>query len=208
MHSTINISQRFTKTVFKKLILFTALASSTLLAKNINYDFEKTDLSKWNTYGKWEITTDNKEHCLSMLQRSAGRFNLCYTKDANFTDGNISVEFKANRGRIDQGGGVMWRVQDNDNYYVARFNPLEDNFRFYIVHDGIRSELASVDIKLSSGWHTMKIEQKGDIFKGYIDNKQELEDKNAQLKKAGGVGVWTKADAQTSFDNLKIETSR
>ncbi len=194
--------------MLKNFILITALASSSLLAQTINYDFEKTDLSKWESFGTWEITSDEKEHRASMTKRSSGSFNLCYNKDVNFTDGNITVEFKANKGRIDQGGGLMWRVQDNDNYYVARFNPLEDNFRFYIVHDGMRSELASADVKLSSGWHTMKIEQKGDSFKGYLDGKLQLEHKDSKLKKAGTVGVWTKADAQTSFDNLKIEMSR
>ena len=194
--------------MFKKIILITALASTVLLAKSTHYDFEKTDLSTWQTYGKWAITTDAKEHRASMLKRSAGSFNLCYTKDVHFNDGSITVEFKANDGRIDQGGGLMWRVQDNDNYYVARFNPLEDNFRFYIVHDGIRSELASADVKLSAGWHTMKIEQKGDSFKGYLDGKLHLSYKDTQLKKAGAVGIWTKADAQTSFDNLTIEMSK
>ena len=194
--------------MFKNLILITALASSALVAKSINYDFEKTDLSKWNSFGKWEITTNEKKYFASMVERSSGSFNLCYNKDVNFTDGNITVEFKSNDGHIDQGGGIMWRVQDNDNYYVARFNPLEDNFRFYIVHNGMRSELASAEVKLSSGWHTMKIEQKGDSFKGYLDDKLELEHKDSKLKKAGAVGVWTKADAQTSFDNLKIDMEK
>ena len=194
--------------MFKKFILAIALTSSVLLAENIHYDFEKTDLSKWYTYGKWEITTDGTEHRASMIQRSDGAFNLCYTKDIHFTDGDIVVAFRANTGHIDQGGGIMWRVQDNDNYYVARFNPLEDNFRFYIVHDGMRSELASADVKLSSGWHKMKIEQQGDSFKGYIDGKQYLEYKDAHLNKAGGVGVWTKADAHTFFDDLTITTDK
>jgi len=194
--------------MIKKLILVTALASSTLVAKNILYDFEKTDLKKWQTYGKWDITKDSKEHRVSMIDRSEGGFNLCYTKDVQFLDGKINIAFKANAGRIDQGGGIMWRVQDNDNYYVARFNPLEDNFRFYIVHDGMRSELASADVKLSKGWHTMTIEQKGDTFKGYLDDKPYLEYKDNRLNKVGSVGVWTKADAQTSFDDLKIDTTK
>ena len=194
--------------MIKKLILVSALASSSLVAKNIHYDFEKTDLTAWQTYGKWEITKEAKEHRVSMIDRSGGNFNLCYTKEVHFLDGKITVAFKANAGRIDQGGGIMWRVQDNDNYYVTRFNPLEDNFRFYIVHDGMRSELASADVKLSKGWHTMIIEQQGDTFKGYLDDKPYLEYKDTHLNKVGGVGVWTKADAQTSFDNLKIDTPK
>jgi len=194
--------------MLKKLILIITLLSSGLLAQTINYDFQEDNLTQWKTYGEWKITKENKEHTLSMVERSKGSFNLCYRKDIAFLDGNITLKFKANAGRIDQGGGIMWRVQDNDNYYVARFNPLEDNFRFYLVHDGIRSELSSADVKLSKGWHSMSIEQKGMSFKGYLDGKLYLEYQDRRLDKTGGVGIWTKADAQTSFDNLQIETTK
>jgi len=188
--------------MLKKLFITTTLLSVLLLAKSVVYDFDKDSIDKWSTYGTWKI----EEKTLSMKKRSDGGFNLCYTKDVEFKNGSITVKFRANAGRIDQGGGIMWRVQDNDNYYVARFNPLEDNFRFYIVHDGMRSELASADVRLSKGWHSMKIVQKDNKFIGYLDDKKYLEEKNSDLNKTGGVGVWTKADAQTSFDNLTIET--
>jgi len=190
--------------MIKQLILIIAIASSTLFAENMHYNFEKIDLTKWQTYGKWDIGKEGNKHSISMTNRSEGNFNFCYAKDVHFLNGKVNVAFNANAGSIDQGGGIMWRVQDNDNYYVARFNPLEDNFRFYIVHDGIRSELASADVKLSKGWHTMTIEQKGDTFKGYLDDKPYLEYKDTHLNKVGAVGVWTKSDAQTSFSNLSI----
>jgi len=192
--------------MFKKVFITTTLLSVLLLAKSTVYDFDKGSIDKWHTYGTWKIEQRQKGKSLSMKNRSDGGFNLCYTKDVTFHNGSITVKFKANAGRIDQGGGIMWRVQDNDNYYVARFNPLEDNFRFYIVHDGIRSELASADVRLSKGWHSMKIIQKDNKFIGYLDGKKYLEQSDAHLNKTGGVGVWTKADAQTSFDNLTIET--
>ncbi len=183
-----------------KRIIFSSLLVATLLySESIN--FKNRDLNRWSRYGTWKVTVDG----LSMVKRSDRDFNLCYSKDINFTDGNISVDFRANSGKIDQGGGIMWRVEDNNNYYVARFNPLEDNFRFYIVHNGIRTQLASADIKLASGWHNMKIEQREDIFKGYIDGKEYLKHKDSQIKRAGGVGLWTKADAKTSFKNFKID---
>ena len=194
--------------MFKALLILWLLCSTYNIADTIKYPFERMDQNKWVKVGEWKVSKFKDHGILELTKKSNQYFNLCFTKDLNFLNGTISVKFRANAGRIDQGGGLMWRVQDNDNYYVARFNPLEDNFRFYIVHDGIRSELASADVKLSSGWHTMKIEQKGDTFKGYIDGKQYLEHKDAHLKQAGGVGVWTKADAQTSFDDLKIDTSK
>ncbi len=137
---------------------------------------------------------------------NGGIFNLCYTREIGFKDGEISVKFKANSGRTDQGGGIMWRVQDDDNYYVARFNPLEDNFRFYIVKNGHRHELASADVRLSKGWHTMRIVQHGDRFEGYLDGKKLLSHTDSQLPKRGGAGLWTKADAATSFDDFRVVT--
>ena len=131
-------------------------------------------------------------------------FNLCYTNKVSFLDGTISVKFKARSGRIDQGGGIMWRVQDRNNYYVARFNPLEDNFRFYSVKNGVRRQIASADVKLSPGWHAMKIVQKGTHFEGYLDGKKLLEAENDSCKKSGGTGLWTKADAATSFDDFDV----
>jgi len=134
-----------------------------------------------------------------------GSFNLCYTDAVSFNDGQISVWFKANSGNIDQGGGIMWRVQDKDTYYVARFNPLEDNFRFYSVINGDRKELCSADVHLKKGWHLMKIIQKGSHFEGFLDGKKLLSCDNDVIKKSGGVGVWTKADAATSFDDFIVK---
>ncbi len=192
--------------MFKKSVILLSLLSSTVFAEIVDYDFEEGNLTAWQRNAQWEISEDKSSEVLSLIRESNGSaFNLCYTQDVNFTDGNISVLFRANKGKIDQGGGLMWRVQDNDNYYVARFNPLEDNFRFYIVEQGIRKEIASADVKLTGGWHSMKIIQKEEKFEGYLDEKKLLESEDKRLSQAGGVGVWTKADALTSFDNLVIE---
>ena len=191
--------------MLKEFILFTLLSTVTLIAKPIVYDFKTIDRTQWQQTGTWDLNQTDSKHPLSLLTRSKGDFNLCYTRSVSLLDSNLSVSFRANAGSIDQGGGLMWRVQDGENYYVARFNPLEDNFRFYIVHAGLRSQLASAEVKLSAGWHTMRIEQKGERLKGYLDNKLYLEHSDKQLAKAGGVGVWTKADAQTSFSALTIE---
>ena len=193
--------------MLKKIIFGMILISLTLLAQAITHDFEDENLSDWKTNANWMIDEDKSSMVLSLIQESnSSGFNLCYKSDVNFTDGVVSTLFRANKGKIDRGGGLMWRVQDNNNYYVARFNPLEDNFRFYIVQDAVRKEIASVDIKLTGGWHTMKIVQKDDKFEGYLDSKKMLVAKDSRLKKGGGVGVWTKADALTSFDDLVIES--
>ncbi len=135
-----------------------------------------------------------------------GTFNLCWTDQIKFQDGEIEVKFKANSGVEDQGGGVIWRVKDKDNYYISRYNPLENNFRIYYVKDGARRMLASARIKLPAHqWHELKIKQEGKKITGYLNGKKLLEVEDNTFPGAGGVGLWTKADAATSFDNFKIE---
>lgn len=187
-----------------KHFIYLCVINSLLLAQNTVYTFEDSDLTDWKQSGQWEIQTDGNLTYLSLTKRSDDAFNLVYTNKVEFQDGTISLRFRADKGIIDQGGGIAWRVQDANNYYVARFNPLEDNFRFYIVRDGVRTEISSSDIKLEKGWHTMKIIQQGPLFRGFINGKELLQAKDDRLKKKGGIGIWTKADAMTSFDDLTI----
>ena len=136
-----------------------------------------------------------------------GTFNLCWTDAVRFLDGEIEVRFKALKGREDQGGGVIWRAQDRNNYYIARFNPLEDNFRIYSVRNGSRRTLESARVSLPAGqWHTLKIVQRGDRFEGYLNGKKLLEGKSTRFPEAGGVGLWTKADATTLFDDFSVHS--
>ena len=110
------------------------------------------------------------------------------------------------RGDTDQGGGIVWRYQDANNYYVARLNPLEDNFRVYKVTAGKRDkEFQSETVKVKAvEWHTLKVRMVGDHIECYLDGKKYLDVKDATLTKAGKVGLWTKADAQTRFDGFRV----
>jgi len=137
--------------------------------------------------------------------RSGGTFNLCRTDAVKFKDGEISVKFKALQGEYDRGGGIMWRVLDDNNYYVVRFNPLEDNFRFYSVKNGVRRQLDSATVKLSPGWHTMKITANGTHYECSLDDKKLLEGESRVFNQEGGVGLWTKADAVTAFDDFSVK---
>ena len=134
-----------------------------------------------------------------------GTFNLFWTDRERFKDGTVEVKVRASSGRVDQGGGPIWRVQDKDNYYIARWNPLEDNFRLYYVKDGRRVQLASADVTADpKKWHTIRIEHKGDAIEGYLDGQELLEVRDETFTGAGGVGLWTKADAATGFDDFQI----
>ena len=115
------------------------------------------------------------------------------------------MKVKANTGKIDQGGGPIWRVKDHDNYYIARWNPLEDNFRVYSVRDDQRKQLDSTNVKADPAkWHTIKVEQRTDTIACYLDGEKLLEVIDKRFTETGGVGLWTKADTATAFDNLVI----
>ena len=158
----------------------------------------------------WKVTEDatapsKTGFVLSQLSAKTDVFNVCVCDTVTRKDVEVSVAFKANKGEGDQGGGVVWRYQDADNYYVARFNPLESNYRLYRVVGGQRKQLATKEeLRVKAGeWHTLTVKMTGDAIACSLDGKQHLEAKDDTFAKAGKVGVWTKADAQTSFDQFR-----
>ncbi len=195
-------------------------------AWNYSWDFEHTPLgglpAGWKVeatglqspLARWEVKADPSAHSGSRVlaltetrHRSGSTFNLCWNPDVQFLHGEIRVWFRPVSGRIDQGGGIMWRVQDRDNYYIARFNPLEDNFRIYYVKNGRRHMIESADVRLEPGrWHSMTIVQAGARYECFLDGKRYLAGTDSHFGKAGGVGLWTKADAVTSFDDFQVKS--
>jgi hypothetical protein len=133
-------------------------------------------------------------------------FNLCVADEPSAKDLELQVAFKAVKGKEDQGGGLVWRYQDADNYYVARMNPLETNFRVYKVIAGKRIQLGSKEgVQAPVGrWHTISIKQVGDKIECSFDGQLYLEATDKAITEAGKVGLWTKADAQSYFDDLQL----
>jgi Domain of Unknown Function (DUF1080) len=186
------------------------------------FRFEKGDVGKvpagW-TAGKtgsgagsvWKVVEDAtapSKSGLALAQTAEGPsplFNLCVADGTAFKDVEVSVAFKAVKGEIDQGGGVVWRYQDANNYYIARYNPLENNYRVYKVVAGKRTQLESkADLKAAAGqWHTLSIKMAGDRIECSLNGVKYLEATDGTFAKAGAVGLWTKADAQTYFDDFK-----
>ena len=155
--------------------------------------------------GEWKIVTVEGERVLAQqAKNSSSTFNLVLATDVHAKDVDLGVKMKAVAGEIDQGGGLVWRARDKNNYYLARFNPLEDNFRLYKVQDGKRSQFASTDIKATPGWHTLRVTMKGERIEYFFDGKKQLEHSDSTFKDAGMIGLWSKADAQTYFDDLTL----
>lgn len=107
-------------------------------------------------------------------------------------------------GEHDQGGGLVWRAKDAKNYDLVRYNPLEDNYRLYKVVGGKRTLLQNADIVHSAGWHTLRAVMEGDHVKCYYDGKEYLDFKDSTFTQAGMIGLWSKADARSHFDDLTM----
>jgi len=112
-----------------------------------------------NEVGEWKAIVDptapSPPNVLAQLAKNSGStFNVTLVSATDYKDLEISVKMKAIAGSEDQGGGLVWRAKDAKNYYVARYNPLEDNYRLYKVQKGRRTQLKNADIKKSEGWHT------------------------------------------------------
>jgi hypothetical protein len=185
--------------------------------------FSKDDLGKVPTGWKaeqtgkgegsvWKVVADETSpsksgYVLAQTAKSPGGvFNICVADDTKFKDVELSVSFKAVAGESDQGGGFVWRYQDNNNYYICRMNPLEDNYRVYKVVAGKRTQLEGKEgVKVPAGeWHKLKVAVKGTKMVGYLDGTKMWEITDDTYKDAGKVGLWSKADAQSHFDEFQM----
>ena len=207
--------------------LVALLSSSLLLAaddKVRSFQFSKGDVGKvpsgWKAEktGKgegsvWKVVQDGtapSKSGLALAQTAkspGGVFNICVAQDTKYKDVTLSVSFKAIAGESDQGGGFVWRYQDNNNYYTCRMNPLEDNYRVYHVVAGKRIQIGTKEgVKVPTGeWHKLKVDVKGNKMEGYLDGEKMWEVTDDTFKDAGKVGLWSKADAQSHFDGFKAE---
>jgi hypothetical protein len=166
-----------------------------------------TGAAKWNV--EREDSAPSKPNVLK--QSGEGKYPICIKDDTTLKDGFVEVKFKPLSGKEDQAGGVIWRVQDKDNYYVCRANALEDNVVLYKTVAGKRSALDIVGRKSGYGvkekvapaeWHTLRVEFQGHHFKVSFDGKHLFDVEDSTFADAGKVGVWTKADSVTIFDDF------
>jgi hypothetical protein len=172
----------------------------------------KSDKTGQGEGSVWKVVADETAPSKSgyaLAQTAASPnalFNLCVLTGSKFKDGEIGVRLKAVEGKLDQGGGLVWRYKDANNYYITRYNPLEDNFRVYKVVEGKRIQLATKEsLPPTPGkWYQVVIKQVGNKIECYLDGKKHLEVTDDTFAAEGPVGLWSKADAQSHFDELII----
>ncbi len=192
------------------LFAWTAVAAELALpdsATTTKYDFDAQGIGDWTVVGgTWAV--EDMPGAPSgkrvLVQRATGNdFDVIVAPAGPFSDVDVTMRFKPMSGREDASGGIVFRFQDG-KYYVARANALENNFRLYSYDRG-RHQLATARVPPPAlgQWHSARVVAAGDHIQGWLDGKLWLDHRDTRFK-AGKVGLWTKADSVTAFDDLVI----
>jgi hypothetical protein len=153
----------------------------------------------------WAVEADSSAPSAPNVLRQSGQgqYPWCVRSDARLNNGTVEVKFKPLSGTEDQAGGIVWRFQDANTYYIARANALENNVSLYHVENGIRKPIKYVDAPVAGNqWHRLRVEFAGTHIKVELDGKTYIDLEDGHIAGSGAIGVWTKADSVTSFDDF------
>lgn len=200
-------------------MLQTMLAASVAILQTVTFDQSLALPDGWTSgvtghgVSKWEVVADTAAQSPPNVLRQSGEATFCWAVNTKQTlkDGFAEVKIKPLSGKEDQAGGLIWRFKDANNYYVVRANALEGNVVVYKTVAGKRSSLQvkgrmfgyGIDTKVPKGkWSTLRVEFAGNLFSVIFEGKKLFDVEDDTLTAEGGVGVWTKADSVTLFDDF------
>ena len=174
-------------------------------------EFQVGTLFDGRSAGEWKILetgmANHGKHVLGQLMGKGAEhaYKIVLIQGTTATDLDLRVAFLPISGKADMGGGLIWRAADDRNYYLARANPLEQNIRVYRVENGIRHLLENfnqtIDVRQ---WHTLQVTHQGCHANIFFDGRQIL-DLCEKTFQTGMIGLWTKSDAVTYFDDLQFQ---
>ena len=198
------------------LALASLALSIAVQAETVSFDADESGMLPvgWNSgvtgrgNSRWIVDADatapSKPHVLK--QSGIGSLLWCVRNNVSIADGAVSVRFKPVSGKQDQAGGIVWRWKDGDNYYVARANALENNVALYYTEKGKRITLKYVDAPVAGNiWHELQVIFQGKQIKVILDGRSYIEYEDEHITGPGAVGVWTKADSVTVFDDFTYD---
>jgi Domain of Unknown Function (DUF1080) len=191
------------------------LGAVLVAATSETVNFDKADVGKppagWTATqtgsGKaiWTVVQDDTAPSRPNVLKQSGQatYPVCLKDDTSLQNGFVEVKFKAISGKEDQAGGLVWRAKDANNYYIARANALENNVTIYHTINGRRTEKKRASLKVPSNqWHALRVDFQGAHFTVTFNGQKALDWDDDTFKDAGKVGVWTKADSVTAFDDF------
>src|SRR5438309_4658357 len=204
------------QTLTVAMLVVAAMLAAAAAADSVNFDAGTVGQAPagWTATrtgsgeAKWTIEKDDTAPSKPNVLKQSGQatYPVCIKDDTNLKDGFVEVKFKSISGKEDQAGGVIWRAKDSNNYYIARANALEDNLTIYDTVKGRRTERKRTNMKVAPNqWHTLRVDFQGGHFTVTFDGRKAIEWDDETFTNAGAVGVWTKADSVTLFDDFSFE---
>jgi hypothetical protein len=179
--------------------------------------FEFGHTAKTGAPGKWVVQAEGSNKYLAQVDPDStrSRFPVAVLSEVTAADVDLSVRFKPVSGRVDQAAGLVWRFQNENNYYIVRANALENNVVLYKVEMGKRTDLPvkgegrtyGKKAQVPSGrWSTLRVVAAGPRFEVFLNGNKLYEVEDTTFTQPGKVGLWTKADSVTQFDDVTIVT--
>ena len=213
-------------TIFLTVLFISTVVSAQTKAINFDQDTQgqpplgfSFGLTGSGKAGVWVIqkdeSTPGQKNVLAQTDADATsyRFPLAIYEGLTAKDVDVSVKVKPVSGSKDQAAGIVWRLKDPNNYYIVRANALENNVVLYKVEGGKRTDLPlrgegrtyGKKVKVPKAeWSTLRVQAKGSLFAVYLNGEKLYEVEDETFKEAGKVGLWTKADSVTYFDELQV----
>lgn len=159
---------------------------------------------------RWEVEAEKDAPSAPnvLVQSGSGSYPWCVKEGTSLANGIVEVKFKPLAGVDDQAGGVVWRWKDSDTYYVARADALDDEITLSYVEGAQMRIVKSARAPMSANtWHKLRVEFDGTRIRVMLDGTSYLEVDNSRIRGAGAVGIWTKADSVTAFDDFTYQAA-
>ena len=169
--------------------------------------------------GRWEVAAvagaPSGRQALAQTSTDATsfRFPVAVVEGFSARDVDLAVRFQTVSGEVDRAAGLVWRYRDADNYYIVRANALEHNVVLYKVEGGKRTDLdvkgagrtygAKAEVP-AEAWNELRVVARGGLFTVYLNGRELYQVEDSTFGEAGAVGLWTKADSVTRFDDLRF----
>ncbi|HTG82296.1 MAG TPA: family 16 glycoside hydrolase [Geobacteraceae bacterium] len=190
-------------------------AETTMASRTTQWTFDKDQTGKLPAgttvfAGNWTVRaeTDAPSSPNALCQTGYADYPALTLSDKVYSDVTVTTQFKPVSGNSDRAAGIIFRVQDKDNYYILRANALEDNVNIYKYVGGWRRVIQEGSAKVLSGsWQELRVEVRGNHIRGFLNGKQVVEATDDTFK-AGKIGLWTKADSVTCFDNVQVNPAK
>jgi len=210
------------------------ISGMSAVAAQMSFDFSKTPVGETpvgfesiltgeGRLGKWKVVMAEVTPLLVPLSPQAPRtavkavltqadhdptderFPILAYGAEEFGDFALTTRLRITGGEKEQMGGIAFRLQDSDNFYVVRISALGQNIRFYKVVGGLRGRLIGPSLSISTNtWHELTIKCQGNEIICSLDGKVVMPPLQDTSFGKGRIGFWTKSDSICQFAGATI----